>query len=45
MAVIAMQTAQPNAGNEQRRAPAIGSPAAVALGARPRVRAIPRNRL
>ena len=45
MAVTAMQTAQPNARNEQRRAPRIGSRAAVALGARPRVRATPRNRL
>ena len=45
MAVASMQTAQPNARNVQRRAPRIGSPATVALGARPRVRAIPRNRL
>jgi O-antigen ligase len=37
MAMIAMQTAKPNAGHEQRRAPSIGSPTAVAHRAGPRV--------
>jgi O-antigen ligase len=41
MAVIAVRTAQPNARNEQRRAPAIG---AAAHGARPRVPVTQRNR-
>ena len=44
MAVIAMQTAQPNARNEQRRAPGIGSRAALAHDARPHVPATPRSR-
>jgi O-antigen ligase len=45
MAVTARQSAQPNARYEQRRAARIGSPAAVALAAKPRARALPRNRL
>ena len=44
MAVIAMQTAQPNVRNEHRRARPIGSPAAVANRAGPRVRATQRSR-
>ena len=44
MAVIAMQTAQPNARNEHRRAPATDSPAAVAHRARPRLPASQRSR-
>jgi O-antigen ligase len=43
MAVIAMQTAQPNARNEHRRAPAINSPPAIARRARPRLPATQRS--
>ena len=43
MAVIAMQTAQPNARNEHRRAPATDSPAAIAHRARPRLPATQRS--
>jgi len=43
MAVIAMQTAQPNARNEHPRAPAINSPPAVATRARPRLPATQRS--
>jgi O-antigen ligase len=43
MAVIAMQTAQPNGRNEHRRAPATDSPAAAAHRARPRLPATQRS--
>ena len=44
MAVIAMQTAQPNARNEHRHAPAIDSPPAVAHRGGPRLPATHRSR-